>query len=438
MAMKLYSFPGDFRALKAILAAKYNNIELETPAFEMGKDNLKPEFLAKNPLGKVPLLETSSGCIFESNAIARYIARIRRDTDLTGATFFEQGQVDAWVDFCSHELEVPASLWVYPVFGYADFNAAVHAQAVQNLHNGLAVLNKHLEKNTFLVGHRVTLADLVVACALLYPMKMVLSPEHRAPYPAVTRWFLTVANQPLVKACFGDVPLCETELTAKGNKSKGGSKLPGAGDKKGKGKDKKAKGGDKKKEAKKEAPKKAAAPAPAPAPAPKKMGGPFDHLPKPKVSMDAFKGFYSNAPMDAEGNRDYYAAINSEEMWTKYFNKDDFSIWFCDYNYNSENTKDFMTSNLVGGFIQRSDGVRKGAFGMMHILGDKAPYEITGCWMFRGDSVQPMLEANPDAEYYTWTKANTDDPEVRKRIANFWCDYEKVDGKVITDSKSFK
>ena len=67
-APKLFAFPGDFRALKALIAGAYNGVAIERPAFELGKDNLKPEFIAKNPLGKLPLLETAQGVLFESNA----------------------------------------------------------------------------------------------------------------------------------------------------------------------------------------------------------------------------------------------------------------------------------------------------------------------------------------------------------------------------------
>ena len=96
------------------------------PHFELNKDNLKPEFIAKNPTGKVPILETPQGVLFESNAIARYIARIRRDTELLGTSFFASGQVDAWVDFASHDVELPATLWVYPIFGWSEYNHKVH------------------------------------------------------------------------------------------------------------------------------------------------------------------------------------------------------------------------------------------------------------------------------------------------------------------------
>eukprot|EP01051_Picozoa_sp_SAG22_P001662 SAG22_NODE_68_length_22846_cov_32.458258_5_plen_146_part_00 len=73
MALTLYTYPGNPRANKALIAAQYNGVEVKIPAdFVMGESNKTPEFLALNPLGKVPCLETAEGALFESNAIARY------------------------------------------------------------------------------------------------------------------------------------------------------------------------------------------------------------------------------------------------------------------------------------------------------------------------------------------------------------------------------
>lgn len=105
----LFSDAGNFRAFKALIAAEYNKVSIAIPEFKLNVDNRTPDYLKKSPMGKVPLLETSHGVISESNAIARYIARIRRDTELCGATLFASAQVDSWVDFCSHNVELPAT-----------------------------------------------------------------------------------------------------------------------------------------------------------------------------------------------------------------------------------------------------------------------------------------------------------------------------------------
>lgn len=50
---KLYTYPNNPRAFKALIAAKYNGVELEIPAFTMGETNKSAAFLAKFPFGKV-------------------------------------------------------------------------------------------------------------------------------------------------------------------------------------------------------------------------------------------------------------------------------------------------------------------------------------------------------------------------------------------------
>jgi elongation factor 1-gamma len=46
------------------------------------------------------------------------------------------------------------------------------------------------------VGNAITLADITLASALVYPFKITCCPEFRAPFPNVMRWFNTVSNQP--------------------------------------------------------------------------------------------------------------------------------------------------------------------------------------------------------------------------------------------------
>lgn len=106
MALKLYTDIGNFRSFKILIAAEYNSVDIEVPEFKAKQDNITAEFQKKSPLGRVPVLETAAGTIFESNAIARYVARIRRDTELYGSTFFESGQVDSWIDFSANDIEL--------------------------------------------------------------------------------------------------------------------------------------------------------------------------------------------------------------------------------------------------------------------------------------------------------------------------------------------
>ncbi len=69
----LYTYPNNPRAFKALIAAKYNKLEIKLGEFHFGATNKDAGFLAKFPFGKVPAFETAEGAaICESNAIAHY------------------------------------------------------------------------------------------------------------------------------------------------------------------------------------------------------------------------------------------------------------------------------------------------------------------------------------------------------------------------------
>nr|POE90892.1 isoform 2 of elongation factor 1-gamma 2 [Quercus suber] len=69
---------------------KYSGVEVElVKDFEMGVSNKTPEFMKMNPIGKVPVLETPDGPVFESNAIARYVTRVKADNPLYGSSLIE-------------------------------------------------------------------------------------------------------------------------------------------------------------------------------------------------------------------------------------------------------------------------------------------------------------------------------------------------------------
>lgn len=179
----------------ALIAAQYNNVHIHTPEFNFGVENKTEEFLKLNPMGKVPVLVTPEGAIAESTAIARYVARMRKDTGLMGATFYEQGQVDQWIDWCNAEL-IPAFMpWYYTVMGWMPVNMKNVETSKTTTAQKLAILNGWLEKHTFLAGERITLADIIAVCMLLSPMKFLMDAKYRAPYPSLMRWFETCVHQ---------------------------------------------------------------------------------------------------------------------------------------------------------------------------------------------------------------------------------------------------
>merc|ERR1712223_2373397 len=191
VAGTLYTYPDNFRAQKALVAAKYSGADVTVAKdFVFGETNKSPVFLKKFPLGKVPAFEGSDGLLLtESNAIAYYVA----DDELRGGSEpAARAQVVQWMVMADNEILPAACTWVFPTMGIMQFNKNATDRAKEDIKAALKTLNDHLLTRTFLVGERVTLAD----------------PAFRKPFGNVTRWFNTVVNQPNAKAVLGQVDLC--------------------------------------------------------------------------------------------------------------------------------------------------------------------------------------------------------------------------------------
>lgn len=91
-----------------------------------------------------------------------------------------------------------------------------YEKAKEDLAKALTTLNNYLANNTYLVGDQITLADIIIASTLLYPMKLVADETYRKPFEHVVRWFQSCVSQPEFEAVVGKVEMCKTELLAKG------------------------------------------------------------------------------------------------------------------------------------------------------------------------------------------------------------------------------
>ncbi|CAL5228080.1 g11148 [Coccomyxa viridis] len=437
--LKLYTYPNNKNAWKALIAAEYVGAKIEVPAFEMGKTNKTPEFLKLNPNGKVPTLETPQGGVFESNAIARYVARIA-DKGLFGTTTFEAGQVEQWIDFTTQEIDAPMLSWFLPIIGFMEYNQKKEEAAIQAVKKGMGVLEKHLHSRTFLVGHTATLADIVGVCNLYFGYTKVFDGSFAKEFPAVTRWFMTLVHQPQFARVMGEVEMAKEPMKYDGKKSP----APAAP----------------KKESKPEQPKKvqekappAAKPAAPATPEPEeekpkeKPKDPLAALPPSKMVLDSWKRLYSNTPAAK------FQEICVSGLWNgadipnsptqehfEGFDPEGFSLWFCDYKYPEENTVNFIVMNKVGGFLQRIDYVRKHAFAVMSILkNSEGQFPIRGFWIFRGQDIPPIMKEECfDLDLYTWTKINPSDEEARKRIGSMLNEEDKIDGLENVEVKVFK
>ncbi|CAB4297996.1 unnamed protein product [Prunus armeniaca] len=179
MALVLHAGNTNKNGFKALIAAEYSGVKVElVKNFEMGVSNKSPKFLEMNPIGKVPVLETPDGPVFESNAIARYVTRLKADNPLFGSSLIEYAHVEQWIDFATLEIDSNILRWLIPRIGFAVYLPPAEEAAISALKRALTALNTHLSSNTYLVGHSVTLADIIMAskfCKILGEVKQAES-----------------------------------------------------------------------------------------------------------------------------------------------------------------------------------------------------------------------------------------------------------------------
>jgi elongation factor 1-gamma len=86
---------------------------------------------------------------------------------LRGKTLAEQSQVVQWIEYGEREINPTSATLVYPCMGIMQFNKQNNERAKDELKHILQLLNDYLRTRTYLVGERITLADIAVASDLL-------------------------------------------------------------------------------------------------------------------------------------------------------------------------------------------------------------------------------------------------------------------------------
>ena len=162
-------------------------------------NTLSPEFVAVNPMGMIPCIKDGDLMMHESLAINLYLAR-KYGGPLAGATIEEEGLMTMWTMWAANEVE-PHSVAIVRIYDNAQENSeqgkAGIAVACRSLKRPLAVLEKHLQNQEYLVGGRFTVADLNLAEVLRYAQT---ERELFDTHPAVKAWIERCQSRAAYKA----------------------------------------------------------------------------------------------------------------------------------------------------------------------------------------------------------------------------------------------
>ncbi|PAA85139.1 hypothetical protein BOX15_Mlig015323g1, partial [Macrostomum lignano] len=417
--------PNYFRAQRVEIAAAYSGFKLTKAKYEPGKTDstlVKKGF----PAGCLPAFESGKEQLFEANAIAQFVA----NEQLRGGSG-NSANVAQFANWSDATFVPPMTAWVLPCLGVTRPDAGQIEAAKAQVAAGLKFLDSYLATRTYLVGERITLADVAVACDLLPLFQHAMGPEQRRPYANVSRWFNTLVNQPEFKRILGEVKLADK--AGEFSQARYDQLRQQSGGKKDDKKQAK-KEEPKKKEAapKKEEPKKEATATAADESEKKKEDkDPFAKLPVGTFNMDEFKRVYSNQDIKT---------VAIPYFWQN-FDPEHYSLWYCEYLYPEDLRLLFMSSNLIGGMFQRLERMHKHAFGSMVVFGENNKSTISGLWFWRGQGLAFELSEDLQVDYesYSWRKLDPKSDEAKKLVeAYFLHDEGDFGDKKFARGKIFK
>lgn len=168
--MKLYYSPLSSNSRKARMAAALLDIPLELQNVELPKGAQRlPEFLAVNPMGKVPVLVDGDLVLPESAAIMIYLAESKPDNTLYPAERRVRAEVNRWLFWAASHLSPAATALAFEkVLKKRFFNGGepdpVQIQRQEDaLRDLFKVLDAQLAKHPWIAGNTLTLADIAIA-----------------------------------------------------------------------------------------------------------------------------------------------------------------------------------------------------------------------------------------------------------------------------------
>lgn len=347
----------------------------------------------------MPELSTGRGNALDGDEtnICAPVAGLAKNAKLLGNDAHTSALVTQWVEWADDEVLNKAINICCFKWGFVPYFKPLDIVMHEKIASSLSYLEATLAKKTFLVGHRLTLADIVVASNLQFLFTSLYGAQTRSKYPNVQRFYQTIFAQPGLK----DIAPAEA-LLAEDWKFQAPKK--------------------------EKAPKPAAAPAPkkekaAPKPAddeeqeapkPKPTKNPLDDLPKSSFIVDEWKRVYSNKDTKTEAIPWFY----------QNFDWEGWSIVKFRFRYPEDLTAIFMSSNLIGGFFNRLEASRKYLMGTGGVFGEANNSEIQGVFILRGSEWKPVLSVAPDIESYDVTPLDIRNNEEDKKYFEGMLEWE--------------
>jgi glutathione S-transferase len=190
--MKFYTNPYSTNCRRVALTAKQAGVSLDEKVLDFAKGEHKgADFLAVNPMGRLPAFVDGDLFLNESRAIVSYIASQAPKARLGGETPKEQAAILRWQFFDACHFAPPLGTLILerllkPRMGIGEPSEAAITDAITRFEPVAKVLDAELKGRDWLVGGRLTVADLTLASSMMYAEVTGMPLEA---YPNLRSWF---------------------------------------------------------------------------------------------------------------------------------------------------------------------------------------------------------------------------------------------------------
>jgi glutathione S-transferase len=197
--IKLHVAPPSPRAFKVLAIARHLGLAFELcPVDLLNGDQLRPDFTRLNPNQKMPVLEDDGFVLWESNAIALYLATKNPEGGLLPSTPRDQADVTRWQFWDSAHWDPACATLVFERVVKKILNQGEPApsqveKGEAEVRRFARVLNTWLSGRRFLCGDRLSVADFAIGSWLNYAQPAGY-PIHD--FREIKRWYAGLMELP--------------------------------------------------------------------------------------------------------------------------------------------------------------------------------------------------------------------------------------------------
>jgi glutathione S-transferase len=205
--MKLYTSARAPNPRRVAMFMAEKGISLETELLDLNKlENRSPAFLAKNPFGRVPVLELDDGRVLcETRAICSYLEGAYPQPNLMGEGFEEHAFIEmadrrvelhvfAGIANCVRHTHPGLALLEQPQF--PEFGAAQG----EKMREWARWLDQTLASQPYVAGQRFTIADITAFCAMEFARGLMKFRPGAEDMPHLQAWRDRIAERPSAAA----------------------------------------------------------------------------------------------------------------------------------------------------------------------------------------------------------------------------------------------